>query len=79
MEPPNDTSSIADMSMATVSGAVFGPGVDMARGRGLGSVSNVAAVNNNSLLDYFSQPDTNHRYEDPLGEELLKTEESDIM
>ena len=43
MEPPNDTSSVADMSMATVTGAVFGPGVDMARGRDTASAANNAA------------------------------------
>ena len=82
MEPPNDTSSVADMSMATVTGAVFGPGVDMARGRDtVSAANNNAAFQNNSLLDYFSQPDTNpnHRYEDPPGEPGMMTEESDIM
>lgn len=82
MEPPNDTSSVADMSVATVTGAVFGPGVDMARGRDtVSAANNNAAFQNNSLLDYFSQPDTNpnHRYEDPPGEPGMMTEESDIM
>jgi len=82
MEPPNDTSSVADMSMATVTGAVFGPGVDMTRGRDtVSAANNNAAFQNNSLLDYFSQPDTNpnHRYEDPPGEPGMMTEESDIM
>eukprot|EP00090_Calanus_glacialis_P001056 TRINITY_DN10752_c0_g1_i1.p1 TRINITY_DN10752_c0_g1~~TRINITY_DN10752_c0_g1_i1.p1 ORF type:complete len:485 (+),score=71.77 TRINITY_DN10752_c0_g1_i1:100-1554(+) len=81
MEPPNDTSSVADMSMATVTGAVFGPGVDMTRGRDTVCSSNNAAFQNNSLLDYFGQPETNpnHRYEDPPGEPTMMTEESDIM
>jgi len=82
MEPPNDTSSIADMSMATVTGAVFGPGVDMTPGQGRGTpiTSINTATNNNSLLDYFSHPpDVNHRYEDPPGEEGMMTTESDIM
>ena len=81
MEPPNDTSSVADMSMATVTGAVFGPGVDMTRGRDTVCASNNATFQNNSLLDYFGQPETNpnHRYEDPPGEPTMMTEESDIM
>lgn len=81
MEPPNDTSSVADMSMATVTGAVFGPGVDMTRGRDTVCSSNNAAFQNNSLLDYFGQPEMNpnHRYEDPPGEPTMMTEESDIM
>lgn len=81
MEPPNDTSSVADMSMATVTGAVFGPGVDVTRGRDTVCASNNAAFQNNSLLDYFGQPEVNpnHRYEDPPGEPTMMTEESDIM
>jgi len=80
MEPPNDTSSVADMSMATVTGMVFGPGVEKARGRDTVCSSN-PAFQNNSLLDYFSPPEANpnHRYEDPPGEPAMKTEESDIM
>eukprot|EP00092_Neocalanus_flemingeri_P009726 GFUD01010477.1.p1 GENE.GFUD01010477.1~~GFUD01010477.1.p1 ORF type:complete len:368 (+),score=90.09 GFUD01010477.1:505-1608(+) len=79
MEPPNDTSSIADMNMDTVTGAVFGPGVGMGQVRGAGSVRNNTAVTKNSLLDYFAQPEINHGYEESPGEQVLKTEESDIM
>ena len=90
-EGPNDTSSVADMSMATVAGTVFGPGIDAARsGNGMDTVCSPglagAAQTNNSLLDYFgatpAAANPNHRYEDVPGEQdqqVLRTEETDMM
>merc|ERR1719270_2186246 len=52
-EPPNDTSSVANMSMMTVTGTVFGPGMEAAK---------QTRPNNSGLMDYFNQQGTNQRY-----------------
>jgi len=68
MEPPNDTSSVANMSLATVTGTVFGPGVTTAAQHNQAS----------SLMDYFGSPaPAPPRYEEL--EENMVTTESEVM
>jgi len=65
-EPPNDTSSVADMSMATVNGAIIGPCV--------------GARHDGSMLDYFSHNSSvTPREEKPPQYRQMFTSESDIM
>lgn len=67
-EPPNDTSSVANMSMMTVTGTVFGPGMDAGK---------QARPNNSGLMDYFSQQGGQQRYNE--SDEDAATRESEVM
>jgi len=86
MEPPNDTSSVANMSVMTVTGTVFGPGMEAANGnrgqrgghRGGGGGAGAAS---GGLMDYFaSQTSTQPMYnESDEDHRPGSTQESDIM
>ena len=67
-EPPNDTSSVANMSMMTVTGTVFGPGMEAAK---------QSRPNNSGLMDYFNQQGGQQRYNE--SDEDAATRESEVM
>ena len=67
-EPPNDTSSVANMSMMTVTGTVFGPGMEAGK---------QSRPNNSGLMDYFSQQGGQQRYNE--SDEDAATRESEVM
>jgi len=87
MEPPNDTSSVANMSVMTVTGTVFGPGMD-ANKRGYqggqvqshpGGHGHNGGGNRSGLMDYFSSQTNNQTYNESDEDHPGSTKESDIM
>ena len=56
------------MSMMTVTGTVFGPGMEAAK---------QTRPNNSGLMDYFNQQGTNQRYNE--SDEDAATRESEVM
>ena len=56
------------MSMMTVTGTVFGPGMEAAK---------QTRHNNSGLMDYFNQQGTNQRYNE--SDEDAATKESEVM
>ena len=87
MEPPNDTSSVANMSVMTVTGTVFGPGMEAAntnrgqRGGHRGGGGGGGGAASGGLMDYFaSQTSTQPMYnESDEDHRPGSTQESDIM
>jgi len=78
MEPPNDTSSVANMSVMTVTGTVFGPGMEAAKNSK--QVTSNPAGARGGLMDYFTSQSTNqHQYNESDEENRGSTRESDIM
>merc|ERR1712227_1180254 len=54
MEPPNDTSSVANMSVMTVTGTVFGPGMEAANGNRGQRGGHRGGAASGGLMDYFA-------------------------
>ena len=85
MEPPNDTSSVANMSVMTVTGTVFGPGMDANKRGYHGQVQSnpgghSASGNRSGLMDYFSSQSNNQQtYNESDEDHPGSTRESDIM
>ena len=87
MEPPNDTSSVANMSVMMVTGTVFGPGMEAASANrgghraGGGGHRGGPGPASGGLMDYFAtQTSTQPMYnESDEDHRPGSTQESDIM
>merc|ERR1719468_1455233 len=79
MEPPNDTSSVANMSVMTVTGTVFGPGNVGVREQVSGTPAGRNGTGGGGLMDYFASQGGGFNEAEEENRPASSTMESDIM
>ena len=79
LEPPNDTSSVANMSVMTVTGTVFGPGNEGVRPGTHAQVSAAPGGKTGGLMDYFASQGGGFNEAEEDNRPASSTMESDIM
>jgi len=79
MEPPNDTSSVANMSVMTVTGTVFGPGNVGVTDQVSGTPAGRNGSGGGGLMDYFASQGGGFNEAEEDNRPASSTMESDIM